>query len=256
MQKVILKSLIPIFCLSSCVFGAQLSTTEEKESYAIGASTGSYISNQLHNQMQMGVKSDVNIVIEGLIDALKKQTKMKDEDIISLLNERADRLNKITEENKKIQLANNKKIGKEFMARNAKNKNVKTTKSGLQYEMLVLGGGDKPKPESIVEVHYKGYLPNGEVFENTYDNKTSMHLSLINVIEGFKEGLLLMNAGSKYKFVIPSELAYADEELETIPAGSTVVFEVELLKVLKPGEYSKIVKDMSEQEIKNIHQTK
>lgn len=252
MRKEFLTILTPIF-LTSCMFGAELNTKEQKESYSIGASTGNYISNQLHNHAQMGVKSDVNLVIEGFIDALKQQQKLTEDQIVSLLNQRADSLNKIVEERAKVELDKNLKAGKEFMAKNAKNSKVKTTKSGMQYEILALGNGDKPKKESIVLVNYKANLIDGSVFDDTYASKKPAHLSLINIIDGLSEGLLLMNVGSKYKFTIPSELAYGKEAMDKIPAGSTVVFEVELLKVFKPGELAEVAKKMSEDEIKNFH---
>ncbi|PPB69258.1 FKBP-type peptidyl-prolyl cis-trans isomerase [Campylobacter hyointestinalis] len=255
MQKQLLKSLAAIFCLMSYAFGAELNTQEQKESYSIGASTGNYISNQIFQQEQLGVKSDINAVVQGFIDALKKEQELTDEEVISLLNSRADRLNKIVEKQAKEELDKNLKNGKEYMAKNAKNTKVKTTKSGLQYEVITQGKGDKPKPESIVLINYKAYLTNGNVFDDTYAKKSPAHLSMINIIDGLKEGLLLMNTGSKYKIVIPSELAYGNDGMEEIPGGSTVIFEVELLKVLKPGELANSAKALDQSDMKNFHDT-
>jgi len=103
-----LKIFLPIV-LASCALGANLTTQEQKESYSIGASTGSYVSNQLHSQAALGVKYDLDAVIEGFLDALKKQQKLKDEEIIALLNQRADKLNKIVETNSKAELDKNLK---------------------------------------------------------------------------------------------------------------------------------------------------
>ena len=247
-----LKIFLPIV-LASCALGANLTTQEQKESYSIGASTGSYVSNQLHSQAALGVKYDLDAVIEGFLDALKKQQKLKDEEIIALLNQRADKLNKIVETNSKAELDKNLKAGKEFMAKNAKNPDVKTTKSGLQYEILKLGMGEKPKPESVVVMNYKAYLTNGSVFDDTFASKIPAHLSMIGLIDGLREGLLLMNTGSKYKFTIPSNLAYGNVDVDRIPAGSVVIFEAELLKVLKPGELADAAKKLSESEAKSFH---
>lgn len=251
MQKFI--KIFTIFLLCGFIFSTELKTKEEKESYSIGASTGNYISNQLYNQEQMGVKSDINLVIEGFIDALKKESKLKDDQIIALLNQRAEQLNKITEEKTKQELEKNLKEAKVFATNYGKNPKVKTTKSGILYEILKQGNGEKPKVESIVLANYKATLLNGKVFDDTYKNKKPTYLSLINIIDGLSEGLLLMNVGSKYKFVIPSNLAYGDNGLGEIPPGASVIFEIELEKVFKPGELANEAKNLSESEIENFH---
>lgn len=124
----------------------------------------------------------------------------------------------------------------------------------MQYEIISSNKGVSPKPESIVEVKYKAYLPNGKIVENTYDKPS--YLSMINVIDGLNEGLMMMKTGSKYKFTIPSNLAYGDNGAGEIPGGATMIFEVELLKVLKPGELAGVAKELSEKDIQNFHGTK
>ena len=91
------------------------------------------------------------------------------------------------------------------------------------------------------------------MFEDTGDNKTPAHLSMINLIDGLQEGLLMMNGNSKYKFVIPPELGYGDEDIESVPPGSTLVFEIELIKALKPGELAGEAKKLSETQPRNFH---
>ena len=139
------------------------------------------------------------------------------------------------------------------MAKNAKNKKVKTTKSGLQYEVLALGDGDKPRPESVVALNYKAYLINGKVFDDTYSRNEPALLSMVNLIDGLQEGLMMMNGNSKYKFVIPSRLAYGDEGADEIPGGSTLIFEVELVKALKPSELAGAAKELHEKEPRLFH---
>ncbi|MCD8212557.1 MAG: FKBP-type peptidyl-prolyl cis-trans isomerase [Campylobacter sp.] len=244
------------FCLVSFANTTELKTKEQKESYSIGVSTGNYVTNQIFQQERLGIKSDTALVIEGFIDALKKQQKLKDDEVITLLNDRAEQLNKIVEAKEKQKLDENLKKGSEFMAKNAKNKKVKTTKSGIQYELIKAGkGGNKPKPESVVVLNYKAYLIDGYVFDDTYEKKTPAHLSMVNIIDGLHEGLLLMEEGSKYKFVIPSKLAYGNSDMQDIPGGSTVIFEAELLKVLKPNELAEAAKALSEGSMKNFHDT-
>jgi len=245
--------LFVFICLVSGALAGELKTQVQKESYSIGVSTGSYISNQLFEQSELGAKSDVEALIDGFIDALKKQQKLSDEEIVNQLNNRAELLNKVSQERFKQALDQNIAEGKKYLAQNAKNKKVTTTKSGLQYEVLTLGAGAKPQKESIVLMNYKAYLVNGKVFDDTYARKEPSHLSMINIVDGLQEGLMLMNEGSKYKLVIPSELAYGNADMQEIPGGSTVIFEVELMKVLKPGELANSAKPLSEEEMKQAH---
>ena len=250
MQKTLF--LVPLLT-ASLSFGADLTQNDQREAYAIGASTAKYLMNQISGQEKLGIKTDKDIVIEGFLDVFKDGSKIKNDEIEKLLNDRAAKLNKAVDAIAKAEVEKNLKAGKEFMAKNAKNPNVKTTKSGVQYEILKSAKGDKPKPESIIVLNYKAYLLDGTVFDETYSAKMPAHLSMINLIDGLQEGLLMMDTGSKYKFVIPSDLAYGNEGMEKIPGGSTVVFEAELLKVLKPGELAEAAKKLSESEDKSFH---
>ena len=250
MQKTLF--LVPLLA-ASLSFGADLTQNDQREAYAIGASTAKYLMNQISGQEKLGIKTDKDIVIEGFLDVFKDGSKIKNDEIEKLLNDRAAKLNKAVDAIAKAEVEKNLKAGKEFMAKNAKNPNVKTTKSGVQYEILKSAKGDKPKPESIIVLNYKAYLLDGTVFDETYSAKMPAHLSMINLIDGLQEGLLMMDTGSKYKFVIPSDLAYGNEGMEKIPGGSTVVFEAELLKVLKPGELAEAAKKLSESEDKSFH---
>ena len=112
---------------------------------------------------------------------------------------------------------------------------MKTTASGLQYQVLTEGKGDSPKATDTVTVHYKGTLLNGETFDSSYDRGQPVSFPLQNVIPGWTEGLQLMKPGAKYKFVIPSALAYGERGAGVkIGPNSTLVFEVELLSVGEP----------------------
>ena len=106
-----------------------------------------------------------------------------------------------------------------------------TTDSGLQYEIIKMGDGDKPEAADKVSVHYKGTLENGTVFDSSYDRGETITFGLNQVIKGWTEGLQLMPVGSKFKFIIPSELGYGSRDLGSIPPNSTLIFEVELLEI-------------------------
>lgn len=125
--------------------------------------------------------------------------------------------------------------GKRFLAGNKNKAGVKTTASGLQYEVLKAGSGARPKATDTVEVNYAGTLLNGTEFDNSYKRGKPIEFALNGVIRGWTEGLQLMPVGSKYKFYIPYELGYGLNGNGPIPGGATLVFEVELLQV-KPGK--------------------
>lgn len=124
--------------------------------------------------------------------------------------------------------------GAKFLAENGKKPGVVTTASGLQYQVLTAGTGAKPAADSGVKVHYKGSLLDGKTFDSSYDRGEPAVMPLQGVIPGWSEGLQLMPVGSKYKFWIPSTLAYGEQAPPTIGPNQVLVFEVELLEIVKP----------------------
>ncbi len=126
----------------------------------------------------------------------------------------------------------NKAEGEKFLAENAKKPGVKVTGSGLQYEVLRQGDGPKPSATDRVTVHYRGTLLDGTEFDSSYSRKQPATFPLNGVIKGWTEGVQLMSVGSKYKFYIPSELAYGARGAGSrIGPNSTLIFEVELLGI-------------------------
>lgn len=127
----------------------------------------------------------------------------------------------------------NKKEGEAYLAENKKREGVITTASGLQYEIITAGTGDKPKKTDTVRCHYEGRLLNGEVFDSSYARQQPADFPVNGVIPGWVEALQLMPVGSKWKLYIPSELAYGKQHVsEQIQPNSTLIFEVELLEIL------------------------
>ncbi|GHT79243.1 peptidyl-prolyl cis-trans isomerase [Spirochaetia bacterium] len=120
-----------------------------------------------------------------------------------------------------------------FLAENGAKNGVTTTASGLQYEVISQGNGAKPGPDDTVEIHYEGTLTDGTVFDSSYDRGEPTEFPLYEVIPGMTEGLQLMNVGGKYKLYIPSGLAYGDQGGGPIPPGSTLIFTIELLSIVK-----------------------
>lgn len=133
--------------------------------------------------------------------------------------------------NQKI-AAQNIEQGEAFLANNAKRDGVKTTASGLQYEVLNSGEGDKhPTDISTVNVHYHGTLTDGTVFDSSVERGEPISFPLNRVIKGWTEGLQLMKKGDKFRFYIPADLGYGSRSAGKIPPGSVLIFDVELLAI-------------------------
>jgi FKBP-type peptidyl-prolyl cis-trans isomerase FklB len=134
----------------------------------------------------------------------------------------------------KVKHAGNLEAGKKFLEENAKKPGVKTTASGLQYEVLKDGSGAKPTLQSKVKVHYHGTLIDGKVFDSSVNRGEPITFPLNGVIQGWQEGVQLMPVGSKYRFYIPYNLAYGERGAgANIPPYSALIFDVELLAIEK-----------------------
>ena len=129
----------------------------------------------------------------------------------------------------------NTEAGAKFLAENAKKPGVTTTASGLQYQVITEGKGAKPKESDVVSVQYKGTELDGKVFDSSYDRGEPAMIPLAQVVPGWREGILLMPVGSKYKLWIPSKLGYGENPPPGAPFGpnATLAFEVELLDIVK-----------------------
>ena len=140
---------------------------------------------------------------------------------------------KKAEENK-ILYGDNIEKGENFLAENGKREGVVTTTSGLQYEIIKKGNGATPTANDKVRVHYHGTLIDGTVFDSSIDRGEPAEFGVSQVIKGWTEALQLMPVGSKWKLYIPYDLAYGDKEVsEEIKPYSTLIFEVELLDIVK-----------------------
>ncbi|MGF1682330.1 FKBP-type peptidyl-prolyl cis-trans isomerase [Photobacterium minamisatsumaniensis] len=128
--------------------------------------------------------------------------------------------------------AENVKIGEEFLASNLEQDGVKSTASGLQYLVLQEGTGtEHPKASDKVTVHYHGTLIDGKVFDSSVDRGETIQFGLNQVIKGWTEGVQLMVEGEKTRFFVPADLAYGNRGVGGIPAGSVLIFDVELFKI-------------------------
>lgn len=216
-----------------------LTTPEQKESYSIGASIGAYMANHIAEQEKLGMPVDKKLIITGFSNGLDGKLQLTEEEMQTVLQSLDKKLNEKRQVEATAAAKKSIEAGKKFLEDNAKNPDVKTTKSGLQYEVLKEGKGPHPKSTDTVEVNYRGTLIDGTEFDSSYTRGETAKFPLDRVIPGWTEGVQLMNEGAKYKFVIPAELAYGDRDTGTIPANSTLVFEVELVKIDKAAAETK-----------------
>ncbi len=127
--------------------------------------------------------------------------------------------------------AMNEELGKKFLEQNAQNEGVKVTESGLQYLVLKEGDGAKPGPNDVVTVHYTGRLIDGTVFDSSVERGEPATFAVGQVIPGWVEGLQLMSEGAAWRLFIPSNLAYGPHGTGPIQPNSTLIFDVQLIKV-------------------------
>ena len=173
---------------------------------------------------QQGVKLNTAIVTKACNDVLDKKK--------PLLSD--DQANLVFMCHSNPQICVNVKEGERFLVQNKKNSNLKVTPSGLQYEVVTQGSGPRPIATDTVVVNYRGTLTNGTEFDNSYKRGEPTSFAVNRVIQGWTEALLLMPKGSKYKLYIPYQLGYGLNDMQAIPGGSVLVFEVELLDIKKP----------------------
>lgn len=197
----------------------QLKTKADSVSYAFGADIG----NSLKSIEIDYLKSDV--IAKAISDVLKGDKSLLEEGQGRAVIQQA-----IMDVRAKKEAASRAEEDK-FFVENAKVVGMKSTAEGIQYLVLNEAEGPKPKSDDEVTVHYKGTLLNGKQFDSSYDRKEPLKLSLGQVIKGWQIGIPLMSKGAKYKFFIPSRLAYGERATGEIPANSTLVFEVELLDI-------------------------
>jgi len=202
--------------------GPVLKTTKDSVSYAIGMSVANF-----YKQQNI---TDINtaLVTRAINDATRSGKPLLDEQQCNAVM--MGYMQKVKSE----KASGNKKIGEDFLAANKNKAGVITLPSGLQYTVLKEGTGPKPALTDKVKCHYHGTLIDGRVFDSSVDRGQPIELSVNGVIPGWTEALQLMPVGSKWKLFIPSNLAYGDQQAGAmIGPGSTLIFDVELLEIIK-----------------------
>ena len=217
--------------------GTGMSTAKEA-AYLAGMQIGRQISNDIVEQINQSLfKNDStmslnkNNFIAGFLDALNQKNSIPTKkEAMEYVDTHVKSIETKTLEAK---YGENKAAGEKFLAENATKEGVKTTESGLQYKVIKQGKGAVPTEKNTVKVHYKGTLIDGTEFDSSYSRKEPSSFPVTGVIKGWTEALTMMPVGSKWELYIPQELAYGSRNQSKIKPFSTLVFEVELLEIVK-----------------------
>ena len=235
--KIFAAALVAVFAIScgsnksNVKVDAELPSASEVDSvsYLIGINVGSFIKNFADDINEI----DMAQFKKGMNDFLKAEGSPYDPEFGAQFDVDPNQMNQIfnafVAKKNNYKAAVNAAEGKAFLAKNAKRADVDTTASGLQYTIIAEGAGEKITPMDTVWVNYKGTLIDGTVF----DENDSTQFVANRVIRGWTEGLGLLGEGGKATLYIPAELAYGSRGNQAIAPNSTLIFDVEVLKVGK-----------------------
>ncbi|MCG6265489.1 FKBP-type peptidyl-prolyl cis-trans isomerase [Vibrio vulnificus] len=204
---------------------------DDKAAYAIGVSFANYLNASLDKPSEIGINLNKELVLKGIEHVFTATPELNEEETRAALEALDMRVAETMQKKAAEKAEVAKKAGDEYRAEFEKQEGVVKTNTGLLYQVITPAEGEKPKDTDTVQVHYKGTLTDGTQFDSSYDRGEPATFPLNRVIPGWTEGVQLMPVGSKFKFVIPPELAYGAQDTPSIPANSTLVFEVELLKI-------------------------
>ncbi len=204
-----------------------LETTDQKVSYGMGLVMGERMGNDLPDlQMEQFLQG-----IQHGHAGDEKQNRMTREEIQKALMAYQSEMQEKAAGQQKEVAQKNLEAGETFLAENAKREGIKTTESGLQYEIIEEGEGETPSADDQVKVHYTGELLSGEVFDSSRERGEPVTFGLNQVIPGWTEGLQLMKEGGRAKLYIPADLAYGPGGNQRIGPNETLIFDVELLDI-------------------------
>ncbi len=210
-----------------------IETVKQKESYAMGFNTGKNMKNIMEH---VGFE----LFLQGLNDAVKDhKPPMTLADLSTHVNNLYQKVRKSQAEKRAKIGLQNKEEGQKFLKENKYKEGVKVTKTGLQYIVIIEGIGKKPKDTDRVQVHYRGTFINGIEFDSSFRRNKPAAFLVNGVISGWTEGLQMMKTGAKYRFFVPSELAYGKRGIGNIGPNAVLIFDVELQEILPKEEPKK-----------------
>lgn len=226
MNKLVIGGLVvAAMATTACQKKVKLDTDMKKASYAIGQQIGG-------NLKQQNIDFDADALAAALKDASAGKNEMSKDDMQAAMMKLQEMAMKKQQETAET----NAKAGKEYLEKNKSAAGVKTTASGLQYIVEKEGTGATPKKDDVVKVHYKGTLTNGEQFDSSIERGQPAEFPVGGVIPGWTEALQLMKVGGKAKLFIPAELAYGPSGRPGIPPNSVLLFDVELIEIVKQAK--------------------
>ncbi len=206
-----------------------LKTQKDKISYMLGMNLGKELKRN-------SIEVDTTLYLNGMKDAMVggKMLLSEDEARETMTALQTEMRNK-AQEKQKAEGEKGKKEGEAFLVANKGKPGVTTTTNGLQYKVITTGTGRKPGSNDTVVTHYRGTLIDGTEFDSSYKRGEPATFPVTGVIKGWTEALLMMNIGSKWQLVIPSEMAYGERGRPSIPPNSTLLFDIELISIQDPG---------------------
>ena len=201
---------------------------EEKLSYSMGYEVGNYFKSA-------GGDIQKELLLRGIVDAYDaEKPALAPDEMAAVQKEYAVKMQEAQKAKIAVMLEKNKAAGDAYLAENMKKDGVVVTESGLQYEILKQGEGDKPQPTDKVKVDYVGTLVDGKEFDSSIKRGQPAVFGVGQVIKGWGEAMKLMNVGTKLRIVIPSDLGYGAQGVAPlIEPNSVLIFEVELLEIVK-----------------------
>lgn len=199
-------------------------------SYAYGHNVGATFK-KIQEDSDGKYSLNVEKFTAGIQDLLSDTSKISTEEQQAILQSFGQKMQELAMEKQRLESIKLKEAGNQFLAANGKAEGVKTTATGLQYKVIKEGNGPSPSATDKVTVHYVGTLLDGSTFDSSRQRGTPASFGLNQVIAGWTEGLQLMKVGSIYEFFIPSDLGYGDQGNQSIPGGSVLKFEVELIGI-------------------------
>lgn len=227
-KGLVILAVIAAVITSSCntrsgITSAKVKSPEDSVAYSLGIASYFYY-------MSDSLDIDPVLFAKGMIDSKNGKNTL---DEMNAQGYVMTYMQKRQAEKMKTMYSKNIDDGEKFLAENKKREGVQETTSGLQYEVITMGTGAKPGTEDVVRVHYTGTLADGTKFDSSVDRGEPAEFGVNQVIRGWQEGIQLMPVGSKFKFYIPYELGYGENGTGPIPPYSTLVFDVELLEIVK-----------------------
>ena len=197
---------------------SELKTQKDSLSYSIGLNIGK-------NLQQDSIDVNPEMIARAMKDIAENKTLLNDETAKKAITD-------YEKQRHAQQGERNKKVGEAFLAENKKKNSVVTLPSGLQYRVIAMGDGKKPKANQVVIVHYRGMNIDGKEFDSSFRNGQPVSFRVDRVIKGWTEALQLMPVGSKWELFVPSDLAYGENGINpVIGPNSTLIFELELLAI-------------------------